>query len=56
MLNWLLRRHKPEQAPVVKEAQRAQDARFDAWADTLAEVKRVEHMVNGKQRKKASPR
>lgn len=54
MFDWLRKRlvrgSKPEaHAPDVQEAERVQKQQFDAWRETLKEVRRVEAVVAGRK-------
>lgn len=46
----LLRRHKPNQAPAVKEATQLRDVQFEEWGTVMREVDRVQKLADGKPR------
>lgn len=46
----LLRRHKSEQAPAVKEATQLRDSQFEEWGTVMREVDRVQKLAEGKPR------
>jgi hypothetical protein len=41
----LLHRHRPEQAPAVKDAKQRRDAQFSEWDNVMREVDRVQKVV-----------
>jgi hypothetical protein len=46
----LFRRHKPEQAPAVKEAREKRDSQFEEWGTVMREVDRVQKLAKGPAR------